>query len=482
MIFRATMAAVAIAALTTGDLGADQQGPVRALFADPELSTLVRQVPMGGALGVEGVDLDGKEQPAVFELERVRVFAPGARIVVHGDDGERFLPVPDNVYFRGSIAGDPRSSVFLTSLAAGGLRGIVASAGEFWIMSAEGRESGSGLLELRRVDAGTELAAKAGGFSCGTDGLDGPGHESPLPELIDLPPMADKAGASYTARVAVETDFEFFQKFGNVADAVDYVGDLFAFSSGIYAAEVATTLLVSHLSLWTTSGDPWTQSSSSCAFLEFGRYWNYNRGSVERTIAHFLSGKSTNSGIAWVGVLCSGAFSYSASGCSGLAPTVDLYGGGYGFTGGIDGNFNINSPSVLWDVVATTHEIGHNFNSGHSHCYEGVGGVSQSVDQCYGGQCGGSGCYCGGGGLPCGQPGAGCGTIMSYCHLLSGGLGNISLTFGLGHPYGVAPARVPTRMNQHVVSRASSNPSCLALEASDQVFADGFESGNTSAW
>ena len=71
------------------------------------------------------------------------------------------------------------------------------------------------------------------------------------------------------------------------------------------------------------------------------------------------------------------------------------------------------------------------------------------------------GCYSGTGSLP-GPAGQGSGTIMSYCHLLSPGLGNIDLTFGQNHPYGVAPGRVPTRMSQHVNATASANPSCLA--------------------
>ena len=80
-----------------------------------------------------------------------------------------------------------------------------------------------------------------------------------------------------------------------------------------------------------------------------------------------------------------------------------------------------------------------------------------------------------------GAAGTGTGTIMSYCHLLGGG--NVSLTLGLGHPYGVAPERVPNRMRAHVVSVAGSNPACLAPhEPLSILFLDGFFSGNTNAW
>ena len=62
---------------------------------------------------------------------------------------------------------------------------------------------------------------------------------------------------NYTARIAIETDWEFFQKFGNATAAADYIGDLLGYSSTVYVAEVGTSLLVSHLSLWSTSSDPW---------------------------------------------------------------------------------------------------------------------------------------------------------------------------------------------------------------------------------
>ncbi|MEO8198417.1 MAG: hypothetical protein ABI689_17020 [Thermoanaerobaculia bacterium] len=70
---------------------------------------------------------------------------------------------------------------------------------------------------------------------------------------------------------------------------------------------------------------------------------------------------------------------------------------------------------------------------------------------------------------------------MSYSHLLGGG--NVSLTLGLGHLFGVAPGRVPNRMRAHVVSVAGGNPSCLALRSPLSVlFGNGFHSGNTGVW
>jgi hypothetical protein len=70
--------------------------------------------------------------------------------------------------------------------------------------------------------------------------------------------------------------------------------------------------------------------------------------------------------------------------------------------------------------------------------------------------------------------GQGSGTIMSYCHLLAGGLSNISLNFGLNHAYGVAPEREAVRMAAYVASRDGANPGCL-VPLPPEVFQDGFE-------
>ena len=68
------------------------------------------------------------------------------------------------------------------------------------------------------------------------------------------------------------------------------------------------------------------------------------------------------------------------------------------------------------------HELGHNFNSGHTH----DGGYSPRVDTCgcpySNGRCTES--------CPAQLPLAKSATIMSYCHLCGGGYANIDYTFG----------------------------------------------------
>ena len=71
----------------------------------------------------------------------------------------------------------------------------------------------------------------------------------------------------------------------------------------------------------------------------------------------------------------------------------------------------------------------------------------------------------GSGSLTGGSSGAADGTIMSYCHLLSGSLGNIDRTFGTGHSQGLAPARVPERMARAVENAFNYSNTCIGTSS-----------------
>jgi hypothetical protein len=440
---------------------ASAAGSRRATFASRDLGGAAAVTPIGGRVRLSGVETDLGERSA-FLLERFAVFAADARIVIHSDEGDVVKRAPANVYFRGTVEGEADSRVFLAVLADGTAQGVVTRGEETYLIGddeAPVKAQGPRPLEMRRVDPVLLKTSRGDGYTCGADKL--PQNMHPLEDLV---PGAAPGGAikattaalpAYTARVAIETDYEYYARFNNTTTATNYVGSLIGYASTVYAGEINTSLVVQSVSLWTTTGDPWTQTSTMCGLMEFGRYWNKNKTGVSRTIAHFLSGKGLGGGIAWLGVLCSNAFGASAN-CPGV-PTDASWGGGYGFTANISGNFNPNNPTLVWDVVAVAHELGHNFNSPHSHCYNGIGGSASPIDQCNGSE---SGCYSGTTSLP-GPTGAGSGTIMSYCHLVRGSFSDVKMTFGTNHPYGVQPGREAARMSSYVSSVAASKPACL---------------------
>ena len=462
---------VGVAAFLLISIAGRAQGELSVRADDPRLSASARAVPHDGTLRLESLFLETRGEMDL-ELTRFPVFTDDAVILA----GEKSIQVPEHAYFRGSVVGLPSSRAVLSFKTSGVIDGLIISDGELWHLSSRAQQAGlSGL----RLDILEENADRP--FECQTDRL---GSSVPVSLPESLMPGAESSqpravSYSYSARVAVDTDWEFLNKFGgDVNAATDYVGDLFAFSSAIYEDEVDTSLHVSYLKWWPgpdNGSDPWSQSGCSSALSQFRSYWNSNHGSTERTVAHLMSGKNTGCGIAYVGVLCNASY-------------------GYGVTGSLSGNFDPLDPmsgSGFWDILAVSHEIGHNFGSSHTHCYQGVpnSGYPDSVDHCYdstpdpGDPSPPATCYQGPASLPQGcSAGDRCGTIMSYCHLRSGGYGNISLTFGQNHPHGVDAWRVPSVMNSHVVSRAQSYPSCLSVIVPDLIFEDDFESGATAGW
>jgi hypothetical protein len=450
--------------------------------------------PVGARLRLDGVAAPDGGAPVAFDLERFQVFAEDAEIVVHGANGARRMAVPANAYFRGEVEGRPGSRVFLAKLEGGGVRGVVSDADGTYLIGADDAPAKSlgGPLEMHRVDPAL-LKSSRGGSACGNVDLPpGPGNE-PMLDLgaaSSLTKSAPEAAAvtataaSRTARLAIETDYEFFQIFGNATLASNYVATLVGYASTTYAAELGTTLTVQSLSLWQTSGDPWTQRNPLCSLLEFGKYWNQNKTGVSRTVAHFLSGRVTGGGMSWVGALCKAKFTTGRLNCPELGTETSAapWGGDYGFTGNLYGEFSLANPVVVWDSYAFAHELGHNFGSPHSHCYNNYGGTADPIDKCYGGE---GGCYAGATSLP-GPSKQGTGTIMSYCHMLSGNYQNISMTFGTGFAWGVQPGREASRMNDYIGAVAAATPSCLSTGSSSPVtnglFTDNFETGSTSLW
>ena len=420
--------------------------------------------------------LAGDASATTLDLKPFRVWTRDARIEVRGKNGLRQIAPPADRYFSGAIRGEPGSRAVIRVGHDGSRFGLIASNGGTWLLTDDGTVATDQTVALHEIEnAHDHDHDENEPFSCQT--LDPP-HDAPLMHAgqplgeqhqqspTDARQTWSGSSASYQARVAVETDYEYFVRLGSDADAASrYMADLFAFISGMYESEVDTALTLSYLSLWEDSDDPWNQTGTSCALSEFGYFWNTQRQDVDRSIAHFVSGKNMGGGIAWVGVVCSGGWNGSAN-CPGL-PTTGPFGGAYGVSANIRGHFNPEAPASVWDMTVIAHEIGHNFNSPHTHCYGGIGGNSNPVDRCFSESR--AGCHNGERQLP-GPAGQGSGTIMSYCHLLGGGQSNIAPTLGLGHPYGTQPDRVANRMLAHVQQRAAQNPSCLAPSEAESGF------------
>ena len=479
------MVATGVALLAAAGPGRAAESAALPSIDSGDFARTAATVPVGAHLRLENAQMTDTGETAALVLERFEVFASDAKIIVHGEAGDQVMPAPKHAYFRGVVEGKPDSRAFVAQLEDGTTQGMVSADGGVYLIGGDPAEAKApgGPLQLHRVDSVLLKAARGEGFSCAEDKLAKIAGSAPVRDFTGAGigtgvgaagAAVTQALAAHTARVAIESDHEFYALFNNAATATTYIGNLIGYSSTIYTAELNTSLVVASVSLWPTSSDPWTQTDTFCGLMEFGKYWNQNHTGDARTVAHFLSGKTNGGGIAWLSVLCRAPFpSGAAASCPGLGAETANWGGGYGYTGNLAGNFNVSAPSVVWDILAVTHEIGHNFGSPHSHCYENIGGNPNPIDQCYSGE---SGCYSGTTSLP-GPAGLGSGTIMSYCHLTRGSYSDVSLSFGTGFAYGTLPGREAAQMNGYVASVVSGNPTCLAPVAIPGVFSDGFEGG-----
>jgi hypothetical protein len=338
-------------------------------------------------------------------LERFEVATPDAKLLVQTDHGTEARPMPAVTHFRGRLDGDPDSRVYVGIPGSFVVAIVKTSAGIVYV-GPEGPVEGPVQHVLRSADSPLNDQFAPADWRCDADELPQPtgalGAAGEPSLRLASAATAEATTALKEATVSIETDQEMLAKYaGNVSAMTSYINTLLGQISVIYERDVQVHLTVNLVQAWTTT-DPYASGSTRTQLDEVGDWWHANRpkASYPRTTVHFMSGKPVSGGIAWMGVLCMGDFSQGGH-----------WGGAYGVT-----QVNGAYPGSPWDLLAVAHELGHNFGSPHTHCY------SPPIDMCYGSE---SGCYSG----AIVNPGPLGGTIMSYCHLLSGGYGNVDLRF-----------------------------------------------------
>ena len=383
-------------------------------------------------LNVVDLQLADEEQVSLI-LKRVNPFAPDAFVSIDG--GPRQPLVSERAYFRGTAVTNDRVQTSLSLGADGSLRGVlIDTSGQWRLLSRDGR------IEARLVsDEGIHDSDDHDPFQCGLDNEIRETSRRAQEEFELSNPQSSPITFGdtnrYRVRVAYDTTARFVNLFGTGQQAIDYLGDLTNFISTLYINEVNTEIVISSTTL-RGADEPWNPDGD--LLQQFENYWNDPNNNVDqtRTLAHIVDA-GPSQGVAYVGALCGDGFDY-------------------GVSQGLGTEFDPNDNPQDWSFTVVAHELGHNFGSDHTHCYAPV------IDECHNGEAG-FGCWGGAESLP-GPLGQQSGTIMSYCHLLNGGLSNIAVTLGLNHNFGDQPERVPNTMRAHVLARAAvNNPRCPQL-------------------
>lgn len=294
-----------------------------------------------------------------------------------------------------------------------------------------------------------------------------------LDYALAIPALAE--GKQYEAVIAVDLDYLTYEELGSLQDVQNYVAELFAYTNVVYEREVETKLVVGDMRVrQTADDDPYHTDEdleTNCRLAELQNKWMESQelSQVERsTVAHLTA--IPFGGLAALGGLCEEPYSFAAQEIEGCPFDRDSTGG---FSvSGTQGEVSAIGTGPAFADMVPAHELGHNFNSQHSHGYMGYGGNENPVDGCYVEEGQGSSFWTGETALPGisslqgGSSGERNGTIMSYCHQLPGGTsGNQSMTFGKDFAYGIEPDRIPERMRNFVGALALTNPSCIATVA-----------------
>ena len=338
-------------------------------------------------------------------LERVDVARRGFGFRVDGAPRPDLLAGLDLTVWRGQVQGRP-GSVAMLGFSHYGSHGWIELDGEVvHLMARPDVATGDWLTGDVRVVTEETLNARGHVLEdlCALESLPQmQGEADPPPPTTGVGLGAGGCGLK-ECTIAIETDYQLFQVFNDLNAMTSYITTLLTFVSDRYETQASTVLTFPYMQFYTNSNDPWTSQdqggSCTSVLYELQGAWAGNVP-AGATIGHLISGADLGCGVAWLDVLCSNEFNFSVS-------------------GNVDGSvsFPVQQQPSNWDFIVITHELGHNFGSPHTHDY------CPPLDQCappgYFGSCQSS------------QVCSSSGTIMSYCHLCSGGTGNITTFF---HP------------------------------------------------
>ena len=286
------------------------------------------------------ISFDALGRHFALEMERTRLFAPGAKTIWIGA-ASHVEETPPEVFLSGRLRDEPHSRVRL-SRRGSALTGVIVTQDDIYFLEPAPLRLGAASPDAVVVYRQSDLPPLDLG-RCGV--AHAPAARSAM-AARDLGRTAIATAGAQRAEISLVADYEFYRAHG--AQTAALMQDTINLVSAIYESEVGVTLTIANTVVYTTAADPFTSSDPGTLLEQFTDYAGSGTSPVHGSdLAHLFTGRDLQGnviGIAWLGTVCDSAY---ATGLS-----QDL--------------------SASEQVLVAAHEIGHNFGAMHDpeHCTE----------------------------------------------------------------------------------------------------------------
>jgi hypothetical protein len=259
------------------------------------------------------------------------------RAVESSDAGDRELPQTEIITYKGKLTDDAASEVRLT-VTEGNLEGLIYTGdkNKFFITKAEKFSKHAQKADavvysegdvINNVDLSDDAKTLPGDIESRINhGLEmiqpsaqtGFADESAsgVPELSTANAFAAELKI---VEVATEADYQWVQQSGGGTAANNEILSILNLVDGIYRRDLNLSIKVTFQHVWTNS-DPFSTASTQALLDSFLNHWNanYPASQISRDTAQLFTGKFSNQGIAYSGVICRSAnYAYGLTARSG---------------------------------------------------------------------------------------------------------------------------------------------------------------------
>jgi len=293
----------------------------------------------GDAPGRLSITIQIEDEPEVIELRPHSIRAPGFSVIAVGELGPAVLAIPAPRTVRGHVRDRPESML------AGGFDPEGRLTAILWMDAADPDaplyqiqpDPQTGELVVARVD------------SLGIPGVCGVTDRHHDPHGIiesehhgDGTPGIEAIGDPFVATVAFDVDNPLYTRFGSDLDnTIAQIETLFNAVATVYERDTAIIYQLGDVIVRTSSStDPYSGTDGGGLLSQMRDHWNTVLPSVDRDLAHLLSGRNFDGavvGVAFVGVVCTSS--------------------AYGVNQWLDGFSGL--------VGLLAHEMGHNWSAAH---------------------------------------------------------------------------------------------------------------------